>query len=549
MHERSSCWLRGNHAISAHLSLSIFLVLILVIQNLTLLPPPVAGSTSNIVKKNIPIIMPGNEKSEFVNSTPETATFSGIQNTPDTLSSTLPIISNPDNKVVLQNAAADQYIVLLNKESMKLGSAAGLGETGYMQALKSEYESKGAEVTHVYDNLNGYVIKPTSEINSTDLIKELRDDPRVAYVEADQRVHAFLQTLPTGVDRADGDLSYLSSGNGEGSADVDIAILDTGIDLTHPDLNVYQARTFVAGTSSALDDNGHGTMVAGVSAAKDNSIGVVGMAPGARLWAVKVLDKTGTGLISDIIKGIDYLVGHADEVDVANMSFGCECSSNALNSAINTAVASGITFAAAAGNNNKDASSFSPANNPSVIAVSAIVDTDGKCGAKGPSTNFGSDDRLASFSNYGNVVDIAAPGVSILTTSLNGGFAKFSGTSAAAPHVAGGAAAYKALHPGATPAEVRSALDAISIKPSTVCNGDSHGYFSGDKDTVREPLLSIKDLQADDTLPNQPPTADSKSVTTTMNTPVDVTLSGQDPEGGPLTFSIVDQPTHGTLGS
>ena len=120
------------------------------------------------------------------------------------------------------------------------------------------------------------------------------------------------------------------SGDGSGAVDADIAILDTGIDLTHPDLNVYHEKTFVPGTSSADDDNGHGTHVAGITSAKDNSIGVVGIAPDARLWSIKVLDSNGAGSISDVIAGIDYVTAHSDEIDVVNLSFGCECSSPAL---------------------------------------------------------------------------------------------------------------------------------------------------------------------------------------------------------------------------
>ena len=106
----------------------------------------------------------------------------------------------------------------------------------------------------------------------------------------------------------------------------DIGILDTGVDLTHPDLNVFRQQTFISGTSSANDDNGHGTHVAGITAAKDNGIGSVGIAPGARLWAIKVLDRTGSGSISTILKGIDYITQHANEIDVDNLSFGCEMS-------------------------------------------------------------------------------------------------------------------------------------------------------------------------------------------------------------------------------
>ena len=140
-----------------------------------------------------------------------------------------------------------------------------------------------------------------------------------------------------------------------------------------------------------------------------------------------------------------------------------------------------------------NANLFSPANNPNVIAVSAIADSDGKCGAKGPSTAFGADDRLASFSNYGPTVSMAAPGVEILSTSMNGGsYAKMSGTSAASPHVAGAAALYKAANPSATPSQVKSGLIANAVKSSvTTCDGNGFGYFAGDKDTSRVHIYYI----------------------------------------------------------
>lgn len=318
----------------------------------------------------------------------------------------------------------------------------------------------------------------------------------MAYVEPDFEVQlAATQTLPTGVNRADGDLSSTRSGDGTGAvSNVDIAIIDTGIDLRHTDLSVYKQKTFVRGTRSADDDNGHGTHVAGIAAAKDNGYGVVGMAPGARLWAVKVLDKSGSGSISTVIAGIDYVTQNAGEIDVANMSLGCECTSSSLNTAISNSVAAGVTYVVAAGNNGKDASTFSPANHPSAISVSAIVDTDGKCGGAGPSTVYGADDTLASFSNFGPVVDMAAPGVNILSTYKGGTYATMSGASMASPHVAGAAALYKASHPLATPAQVLAALQAAGSTPATVCDGNGHGYFAGDHDWVAEPLLYTRPL-------------------------------------------------------
>ena len=301
----------------------------------------------------------------------------------------------------------------------------------------------------------------------------------------------MLRLLPRGVNRVDGDLSSTLSGNGAGSVNADIAIIDTGIRFDHPDLNVYAQKTFVSGTSSANDDNGHGTHVAGIAAAKDNSIGVVGVAPGARLWAVKVLDSSGSGSISTIIKGIDYITQNAALIDVVNMSLGCECTSSSLNTAISNSVNAGVTYVVAAGNSGKNAASFSPANHPSVIAVSAIVDTDGKCGAKGISTSYGGDDTFSSFSNYGSVVDLAAPGVSIYSTYKGGSYATLSGTSMAAPHVTGAAAIYESLYPPITPSQQLSEAKSAGSNPATPCQHPYHGYFTGDPDGYPEPLLWV----------------------------------------------------------
>ena len=243
-------------------------------------------------------------------------------------------------------------------------------------------------------------------------------------------------------------------------------------------------------TSTANDDNGHGTHIAGIAAAKDNSVGSVGVAPGAKLWAIKVLDKNGSGPLSTIIKGIDYVTNYANQVEVANLSLGCECKSVALDTAINNSVKAGITFVVAAGNAGKDAGSFSPANNPNVLAISAIGDSDGKCGAKGTTTGYGNDDTLTSFSNYGSVVDLAAPGVKIYSTYKGNSYATMSGTSMASPHVAGAAALYVASNPDDSPSTVRNALLNGGSLSSTSCDGNGYGYFTGDKDQFREPLLA-----------------------------------------------------------
>jgi subtilisin family serine protease len=388
-----------------------------------------------------------------------------------------------------------QYIVVLKPETaVNSSSDSTIMRADEVRAMAEESRTKGSEILNIFDHaLDGYVMK-TAENMSAELVSELRQDPRVAFVEPDQRVHVLSQEVPVGVDRVDGDLSPTASGDGSGAVDADIAILDTGIDLTHPDLNVYHEKTFVPGTSSGDDDNGHGTHVAGIAAAKDNSIGVVGIAPGARLWSIKVIDSNGAGSVSDIIAGIDYVTAHSDEIDVVNLSFGCECNSPALDAAINNAVEAGVVFVVAAGNSHKDASSFSPARNPNVIAVSAMADSDGKCGGQGSSTKYGNDDTFASFSNYGEPVDIVAPGVGILSTYGDGNYAQLSGTSMAAPHVTGGIALYESSHPGATPAQVKAALDESGTKPASGCTGEGQGYFTGNPNGTDRPLLNAKGL-------------------------------------------------------
>ena len=399
-----------------------------------------------------------------------------ISNAPSTLSIPSPLVTSDTDG--------------FDSSSTSNNRLAGNAANALMEITKQAM-SMGARVPRIFDSaIHGF----TARVPNQQIIDALAKDPRVAYIEQDQQVQAF-QALPTGINRVDADLSPTRSGDGTGSVNADIAILDTGIDFSHRDLNVYVQKTFVSGTSFANDDNGHGTHVAGIAATKDNGYGVVGVAPGARLWAIKVLDSTGSGFISDIIAGIDYISKYSSLVDVANLSFGCQCKSSALDTAINNGVAKGITFVVAAGNAHTDAATFSPANNPNVIAVSAIADSDGKCGGAGPSTNYGRDDSFASFSNYGSTVDMAAPGVNILSTYKGNSYAYMSGTSMAAPHVTGAAALYKAtVNPSASPSTVKSALQSQGSKISTVCDGNGHGYFTGDPDPYHEPLLYARYL-------------------------------------------------------
>ena len=186
-------------------------------------------------------------------------------------------------------------------------------------------------------------------------LRSVKNDPRVVLVEPDVVITALGQTVPDGVRRigaAECPLARID-GNDE-RVNVDIAIIDTGIDLTHPDLNVYQHVSFTADSADGNDGHGHGTHVAGTAAALDNNVGVVGVAPGARLWAVKVLDDSGAGSTSTIITGVEYVTQHADEIEVANMSLGGRGTSEALRLAIQNSIAKGVVYVAAAGNSGTD---------------------------------------------------------------------------------------------------------------------------------------------------------------------------------------------------
>jgi subtilisin len=214
-------------------------------------------------------------------------------------------------------------------------------------------------------------------------------------------------------------------GYGDGSGKT-AWIIDTGIEFDHPDLNVDQARSksFITGVASADDENGHGTHVAGIIGAKNNTFGVLGVASGASLVSLRVLDKEGTGSLSSIIQALGYVNTNGAAGDVINMSLGEDSVSSILDKQVQNTAARGIYIAIAAGNDKEPARNFSPgrANGTNIFTVSAIDSLD----------------NFANFSNYGNdVVDYAVPGVRILSTYIGKKYAYMSGTSMAAPHIAG----------------------------------------------------------------------------------------------------------------
>jgi subtilisin len=358
----------------------------------------------------------------------------------------------------------------------------------------------GLEVSYMYRMaLNGVAANvPEGRLNA------LRNDTRVAYVEPDLVMTTLVQDIPTGIDRsfASGN-SNLSINGSDERVDVDVAVIDTGIDFEHPDLNVVSgtdctltsgggpfASRYCGGPGEGTggdDDQSHGTHVAGTIGALDNGIGVVGVAPGARLHAVKVLDSSGSGYTSGIIAGIEWVVAQGN-IEVANMSLGGSGISTAYQDAIDNAVANGVVMVVAAGNSNADANNYSPAFVPSAITVSALADFDGVAGGFGsPTCRSDQDDTLADFSNWGSAVDIAAPGVCILSTYPieMGEYASISGTSMAAPHVAGAAAL---LASGAN--SPQNATDVQAIR-DTLVNTGNFNWIDDSGDGIKESLLDL----------------------------------------------------------
>lgn len=384
-----------------------------------------------------------------------------------------PAVAAPDATPGARPGAGSSHIVVLKPGSGSPGALAR--DLGHQHRF---------DVGVVYSHaLRGFsaVLPPAA-------VEALRRNPAVDFVEPDQPLQMASHTLSTGLRRifAPGNASLAINGADDWRVDADVAVLDTGIYSAHQDLAVAGSVDCTGGTgcvAGGADGNGHGTHVAGIIGALDNGLGSVGVAPGVRLWAVKVLGNDGSGSISWALAGIDWVTARADAIRVANLSLICECTSLALDRALARSVRDGVTYIAAAGNYGRNAADFSPARHPDVIAVSALADFDGRAGALAtPTCLAGQDDTLVGFSNYGAVVDLAAPGTCIYSTWRGGGYATATGTSMAAPHTAGAAALLVAS--GLTsPAQIRGALLASGNYAWTDSSGD--GYH--------EPLLDVSD--------------------------------------------------------
>ncbi|WP_338496489.1 S8 family serine peptidase [Streptomyces sp. SJL17-4] len=333
-------------------------------------------------------------------------------------------------------------------------------------------------------------------------VAALRAERDVKAVAPDTPVFATQQVLPTGVDRIEGDLSSTAAGDGTGAVDTAVAILDTGIDDDHRDLDVAGGVNCMnpARPGAWRDNNGHGTHVAGTVAARDNGDDVVGVAPGARLYAVKVLGANGRGSASNIICGLDWVANNAATlgIKVANMSLGGDGSDDGncgftnedpYHQAICRVVDDrGVLVVASAGNSADDLAAHRPAAYDEVLTVTAMADFNGLPGGGAASTcRTDEDDTAANFSSFAvSAADaahtIAGPGVCIESTRNRGRTTVFSGTSMASPHVAG-AAALCLTGPcaGMTPAQVADKLraDAAAQPASYGFAGDPNAPVTG----------------------------------------------------------------------
>jgi subtilisin family serine protease len=343
------------------------------------------------------------------------------------------ISSDPVNGQIIEGS----YIVVLKEGSIDMGALRTsddyLAKTRFMReaagGMLQMHRISTQRIEQIYSSaLHGFSANLDQE-----MLERLRHDERVAYIEPDRIITlgppagkgpnsggggSTIEETPYGITRVGGP----ADGTGK------IAyIIDTGIDLTHPDLNVanygFNAFTIGKDAESLNDGNGHGTHVAGTVAAKKDEKGVIGVAYGATVVPVKVLNSRGSGSYSGVIAGVDWVNNNGKSGEVANMSLGGP-KSDALNNAVVEAAKKGIKFTIAAGNSSADANNYSPAsaNHANIYTISAMD----------------SKDIWASFSNYKNPpIDYCAPGVSIKSTWKDGGYNTISGTSMAAPHAAG----------------------------------------------------------------------------------------------------------------
>jgi subtilisin family serine protease len=352
-------------------------------------------------------------------------------------------------------------------------------EPAEVATLVSEISNElNLDILQIYDSasegfsvqLPHLIVPELEDLNQVELVVEDKEKKYVVPEDPDSSFEYGDDEVPAGIFRIGGPY--------QGSADlsgVAVAVIDTGIDAGHADLNVVGEADIVCeswGDCAAGDDpNGHGTHVAGTIGAIADGAGVAGVAPGVKLHAVRVLGSDGSGYYSDIIAGIEYVLENP-EIRVVNMSLGGGMSSDTdpLAEAIQRLIDSGVIVCIAAGNESQDTANVSPAGYDLGVVVSAYDSSNSDLG-------------FAWFSNYGEEVDIAAPGVSIYSTWPGGGFEALDGTSMATPHVAGAAALYLAEDDSRTPDQFRDDL---------ISSGENNYYDQGGDHP--EPLLNLSGL-------------------------------------------------------
>ncbi|WP_368505408.1 S8 family peptidase [Alkalihalophilus sp. As8PL] len=348
------------------------------------------------------------------------------------------LMAVPGQAVLAGNANAEvkDYLVQFN----------GAAQKGLVQAFGIDNK----DIIHEYDLL------PVMHLNLTEnQARGLQNHPHVQMVEENAEVTKLAQTTPWGIPRVQGTAAQDAGFTGNG---VKVAILDTGIDRNHPDLSAnvkggHSVFTDSANSDPFFDGDGHGTHVAGTVAAVNNDIGVIGVASEASLYAVKVLNNSGSGSYAGIAEGIEWAINN--DIDIINMSLGGSQSSAILKEFSDLAYAEGVLVVAAAGNSGtrsgKNDTVGYPAKYDSVIAVAA---TD-------------QNNQRATFSSTGPAVEISAPGVGILSTTPNNNYASFNGTSMASPHVAGVAAQVWQAKPHLSNVELRNLLNDTAVNLGT----------------------------------------------------------------------------------
>jgi hypothetical protein len=418
----------------------------------------------------------------------------------------------------LSTAAASAPTNLQAATSALSTNAAAPAKHSYIVTLRREADQDGCVNEHKIKRgrsfrhaINGF----EAELDDA-AVARLKRDGRVRAVEKNGQMAPcllqFPQQTPAGVARIgilQFPMTYISNGTWNNQIDVDVAVLDTGIDPTHPDLNVVQIAGFAEAGLSGYDWNGHGTSVAGTLGARDNAFGVFGTAPGVRLWSVQVLGRTSTAW-DNFIAGCEYIIQHADRISVVNASMGPAFGTTtlpyaAMHEAVSNVVSKGIVFVAAAGNYGQDLAGvdgvwgYNPTNGlcddnvpaafPEVMAVSAMDPVSNVIASFSNSSRINKVPRYVISSGLG--IDVAAPGVNIYSTWLasSNGYTFMSGTSSASPHVAGLVALYIAMHGRATNAAgVYAIRQAIVDAAIPQANSGWSVADTGDPDGNPEPL-------------------------------------------------------------